>query len=299
MSLRKQDQELLKQLTSLNEHIQDLKEIAKTQGSIYGSIEDHEDVKQSPPATSSGAPITMNGKKSSGHDREENTKTTKKVCDKEIRKNELTVGKRIKNEIKGLQETSFEYIEVPCSASNSNADRAKATAKRSLSTTAADVSGKKISSLRLERKSLSCQFLNSERRTKKSLITESHETLTSTGSRKTRPFSQIAAEHSRNLNDAIMKQKSLSLSQLRPSTKTTEGSTSDSECSTSGCYGGSSTGSDVELERGCCNAKAGCSESKERLDKFIELNSLNLKPIGKRYLAINAQRPYRKKIVSV
>ena len=299
MSLRKQDQELLKQLTSLNEHIQDLKKIAKTQGGIYGSIEDHEGIKQTQSATYSSAPITMDEKKSSGYDHEENTDATKKQCDKKIRKNELTAGKRIKNDIKGLQETSFEYIEVPCNTSNSDADRAKATAKRSHSTTAADVSRKKISSLRLERKSLSCQFLNSERRPKKSPITESHETLASTDSRRTRPFSQLDTEHSRNLNEAIMKKKSLSLSQLRPSTKTTEGSTSDSECSTSGCYGGSSTGSDVELERGCHNAKAGCGESKEQMDKIIELNSLNLKPIGKRYLAINAQGPYRKKIVSV
>ena len=294
--MRKQDQELLKQLTSLNKHIQDLKEIAKTRGGVYGSIEDHEDIKQSP-STSSSDPTTnpsMNRKSSSGNDRVENTETNKKESAKK-----LTVGKRIKNDIKGLQETSFEYIEVPCSSLTSNAVRAKAAAKRSQSTTAADFSRKKISSVRLERKSLSCQFLNSERRTKKNSIAESHETLASTGSRKTRPLSQVDPDHSRNLNEVIMKQKSLSLSQLRPSTKTTEGSTSDSEYSTSGCYGGSSTGSDMEVERGHYNGKSGCSESKERLDKLIELNSLNLKPIGKRHLAINTQGPHRKKVVSV
>ena len=133
---------------------------------------------------------------------------------------------------------------------------------------------------------------------KKNVIAESHETLASAEPRKTRPSSQIYTEQPKDVNDSNIKQKSLSLSQLRWITKTTEGSASDSECSTSGCYGGSSTGSDVELERSCFNMKTP-NEARESMDKLFELNSLNLKPVGKRYLALDAQKQFRKKIVSV
>jgi hypothetical protein len=309
MSLRKQDHELLKQLTSLNEHIQDLKEIAKLQGGIYGSNEDREDFKQPLPSTTPTSPngpttepSSTKGKKSAKKEREKNAETPTKERLQKIAKNELNTAKRIKNDIQGLQETSFEYTEVPCDTTTARAVRSKATAKRSQSTTIADVSRKKVSSLRLERKSLSCQFLDSGGRDesnkgKKSLFAESHEALASTGrAKRTRPLSQIETEKSTDANHANTKQKSLSLSQLRP--KNTEGSTSDSECSTSGCYGGSSTGSDVELERGYFITRTG-NESNEKLDKLFELNSLNLKPFGKRHLAIGAQGQFRKKIVSV
>ena len=312
MSLRKQDQALLTQLTSLNEHIQDLKEIARVQGGIYGSLEDQDDSKQPLPSTTPTSPSgptidpsSTKGKNSARKEREKNVETTKKERVQKIAKTELsTTGKRINNGIQGLQETSFEYIEVPCDPSTPKTALPKATATLSQSTTIADVSRKKISSLRLERKSLSCQFLDSARRDeyikgKKSLFAESHETFASTGARKARPLSQIDAEKSKDANNINTKQKSLSLSQLRPVTKNIEGSTSDSECSTSGCYGGSSTGSDVELERSYFNTRAGTSESNEKLDKLFELNSLNLKPVGRRHLAISAQGQFRKKIVSV
>ena len=308
MSLRKQDQDLLKQLTLLNEHIQDLKEITKMQGSLYGPAEDQKE--QSLPSTTlvtPGSPktdITSVKRADSGRKQREKIAVTSADWEvKNIPKNEQSTCKKIKNDIKGLQETSFEYIEVPGNTAAVKTARSKAT-KRSHSTTIADVSRKKIASLRLQRKSLSCQFLNSGGRDecskgKKNLCAESHETLASTDrARKARPLSQINTGELKDAHDTSTKHKSLSLSHLRPGTKNNEGSTSDSECSTSGCYGGSSTGSDVELERSYFNARSG-RESNEKLDKLFELNSLNLKSFGKKHAAINTQGPFRKKIVSV
>ena len=304
MSLRRQDQELLKQLTSLNGHIQDLKEIARVQGGLYGAnVEPGEVKEQSPVTTPCDKSSSPNEKNSPKKRREKNVGNAQGDFAQKEGKNEQGVCKRIKSDIKGLQETSFEYIEVSCDVSTPKTCRPKATAKRSQSTTIADVSRRKISSLRLERKSLSCQFLDSVRRDefikgKKNVIAESHETLASAEPRKTLPSSQIYTDQLKDVNDSNSKQKSLSLSQLRSITKTTEGSASDSECSTSGCYGGSSTGSDVELERGYFNMKTP-NEARESMDKLFELNSLNLKPVGKRYLALDAQKQFRKKIVSV
>jgi hypothetical protein len=300
MALRKQDQDLLKQLTSLNEHIQDLKEITKMQGGLFGPIEDREEQ----PLTTSISPccptadLSSVKKGNSGRGKREKIAETSLQGElQKIAKNEQSTSKKIENDIKGLQETSFEFIEVACNTPAVKTARSKAT-KRSQSTSIADVSRKKIASLQF-RKSLSCQFLDSGVRDeftkgKKNLFAESHETL----ARKARPLSQVNIEKLRDVHDTNTKHKSLSLSQLRPGTKTVEGSTSDSECSTSGCYGGSSTGSDTELERSYLNAR-GDRESNETLDKLFELNSLNLKSFGKKHPAIKTQGQFRKKIVSV
>ncbi|XP_028417076.1 uncharacterized protein LOC114541339 [Dendronephthya gigantea] len=301
MSLRKQDQALLTQLTSLNQHIQDLKVIAAAQGGIFGANEEHEDSPEKS-LTNPCCPnkdTLINGKTRTKQEREKSFETRKKEPLPKPIKNEQNSSKKIKNGVHGLQETSFEYVEAPRDTTTPRQVRPKANASRSQSTTIVDVSRKRVASLqRLERRSLSCQLLDSGRQDK---VVEGNNTRrTSESARKQRPLSQIDADVSKQAKDANIRQKSLSLSTLRHVTKTTEGSTSDSECSTSGCYGGSSTGSDVELERGmgCFNAKSSI-ECREKLDKVFELNSLNLQPLGKRYLALNEQAHFRKKIVSV
>ena len=212
---------------------------------------------------------------------------------KEIHRNS---GKRIRNtgkdnivsvkmEERGkrVEETAFEYKE------ESSNDLPHARVELSEPKNLPDVSRK--FTYHLERKSVSCQSLNSSSSGgKRNSFAKNMESL----GRRCTPISENHIQDSGNL---VPRQRSISLSQLKRTTMAKELSTSDSDCSTSGCYGGSSTGSDIDLEQ---NVIFGDSWTNEEVEKN---KAPDIRPVKRpiRYQVASSRQPgqFRKQIVSV
>ena len=295
LSLRQQDNALLKQLTTLNEHIQDLKELSRVNGGLFGSCADDGNVGEQ---LNTSSPVVQMRDIS----RETPTRTDplrREKCgngEGHVRNqsvNSANGGVQTGDGIRRFQETSFEYKE-PVRVAAQQRTLPTQSPKRPQPAGKPMVNVTRQSALRLERKSVSCQFLDSRGTDARSRRYSGH--LESLGKRvNSVTISENCNENSRNAN---AKQKSLSMCQLQRTTKATEVSTSDSECSTSGCYGGSSTGSEFESERHVAHVESSTDEERETRDKAHALKSVTKKQ-GYYPPSTTQVERFRKQIVSV
>lgn len=216
-------------------------------------------------------------------------------------KNNSVPFKAIRSNVNGLLETSFEYEEDACGTSSSpekaDSGRREMTKRRLLSIAVTDVSKRRKSwPQRLVRRSVSCQHLSIRQR--ENIFSNSHESVAHKNGPTSKTVSQTDLKNTKVIvHDNHMKQKSLSLSHLRKVTKGTDGSTSESECSTSGCYVDSSTGSDADLERMYFGTRTPAIY--ENKDIVHELNSSHLKVVGRSFRRMDEHKKFAQKIVSV